>query len=132
MYVSLTAFPKNSSPIEIDVLLVMDDRIVLLELKEWKGTLTHKGDIWLLNDRYMGWSPVVLANEKAKKIKGIMKDQIPRLAHTYVDSRVVLTATATNEHLAEHEKSYVLSPAEAKSLVHRFHETNPMRRIHFP
>lgn len=117
MYVSLTAFPKYSSPIEIDVFLVMDDRIALLELKDWNGTLTHKGDVWLLNGAYKGRSPVVLANEKAKKIKGILKDQIPRLAHTYVDSRIVLTASATNEHLLEHEKPYVLSLAEAKSLV---------------
>src|ERR1700730_118358 len=94
-YVSLTAFPKNSSPIEIDVFLVMDDRIVLLELKDWNGSLSHSGDVWLLNGRYMGRSPVVLANEKAKKINGIIKDQIPRLARTYVDSRVVLTASAT-------------------------------------
>src|SRR5208283_5194864 len=66
LYCSLTAFPRHSAPIEIDVLLVMDDRIVLLELKDWNGNLISEGDNWFLNDCRRGRSPVVLGNEKAK------------------------------------------------------------------
>ncbi|MDW9518092.1 AAA family ATPase [Sinorhizobium medicae] len=117
LYCSLNAFPRNSAPIEIDVLLVMDDRILLLELKEWNGTLTSEGDIWILNGRPQGRSPVVLGNEKARKIKGIIKDSIPRLSKTYVDSRVVLTGSATKELLPAHEQQLVLNLSEAQQIA---------------
>lgn len=117
MYVSLSAFPKNSSPIEIDVMVVMDDRIVLLELKDWNGLLTANGDNWLVNGAYRGRSPVILGAEKARKIKGIIANAIPKLASSYVDSRVVLTATSTGEHLNDAEREQVLSLEEACSLA---------------
>ncbi len=117
MYVSLSAFPKNSSPIEIDVMAVMDDRIVLLELKDWNGVLTANGDNWLVNGGYRGRSPVILGAEKARKIKGIIANSIPKVAKSYVDSRVVLTASSTSEHLNEAERGQVLSLEEACSLA---------------
>lgn len=115
MYASLTAFPKNSSPIEIDLLVVMDDRVVLLELKDWNGPITTKGDLWVHAGKRER-SPVVLGNEKAKKIKGILKNQIPSLSRVYVDSRVVLTGTSTRDLLPTSEKPYVLTLEEAKLL----------------
>lgn len=94
VYASLNAFPKNSAPIEIDVFVVMDDRIVLLELKDWNGPIIPKGDMWVHAGKRER-SPVILGNEKAKKIKGIIKSQIPSISRIFVDSRVVLTATST-------------------------------------
>ncbi len=115
MYASLNAFPKNSAPIEIDLLVVMDDRVVLLELKDWNGPIKTKGDLWVHAGRRER-SPVVLGNEKAKKIKGILKNQIPLLGKIYVDSRVVLTGTSTRDLLHASEKPYVLTLEEAKLL----------------
>lgn len=115
LYASLNAFPKNSSPIEIDLFVVMDDRVVLLELKDWNGAITLKGDLWVHAGKRVR-SPVVLGNEKAKKIKGILKDQIPSLSKVYVDSRVVLTGTSTRDLLSASEKPFVLTLEEAKRL----------------
>lgn len=114
MYASLTAFPKNSAPIEIDLLVVMDDRIVLLEIKDWNGPLSAKGDVWVHAGKKER-SPVVLGNEKAKKIKGILRNQIPQL-RVFVDSRVVLTGTSTRDLLPASEQSHVLTLEEAKLL----------------
>lgn len=119
LYASLSAFPRNSSPIEIDLLCVMDDRVVLLELKDWNGVLTSNGDNWLLNGAKRGRSAVVLGSEKARKIKGIIVNQIPQLNRVYVDSRVVLTATATRDALPDDERDYVLTLEEAKTLGDR-------------
>jgi tRNA A-37 threonylcarbamoyl transferase component Bud32 len=115
LYASLNAFPKNSSPIEIDLFVVMDDRVVLLELKDWNGPITTKGDLWVHAGKRER-SPVVLGNEKAKKIKGILKSRIPSLSKIYVDSRVVLTGTSTRDLLPASEKPYVLTLEEAKLL----------------
>lgn len=115
MYASLNAFPKNSAPIEIDLFVVMDDRIVLLELKDWNGPLTTKGDMWVHAGKRLR-SPVVLGNEKARKIKGIITNQIPSLRGVYVDSKVVLTASTTRDNLSDDEKGHVLTLEEAKLL----------------
>lgn len=114
VFASLTAFPRNSSPIEIDLLVIMDDRIVLLELKDWNGPLKQKGDLWF-HVKKRERSPVVLGNEKAKKIKTLLQSQISQF-RTYVDSRVVLTASSTRDQLSEHEKPYVLTLNEAMLL----------------
>lgn len=116
VYASLNAFPRNGSPIEIDVIAVMDDRIVLLELKDWNGKLTSNGDNWMLGRSKRGRSAVALGNDKAKKVKGMIRDQIPQLGGVYVDSRVVLTGTATREFLPAAEQPYVLTLDEARLL----------------
>lgn len=118
VYASLNAFPPKSAPIEIDVLVVMDDRIVLLELKDWNGPLTANGDMWLHAGRRHR-SPAILGNEKAKKIKNLIKNQIPQLSRIYVDSRVVLTATSTRDALPQAEQPHVLTLSEAKLLGDR-------------
>lgn len=120
VYASLNAFPRNSAPIEIDVFVVMDDRILLLELKDWNGPIKPKGDMWVHAGKRER-SPVVLGNEKAKKIKGIIKSQIPSIGRIFVDSRVVLTATSTRDNLPEDQKPYVLTLEEAKLLGDRKH-----------
>lgn len=113
MYASLNAFPQNSAPIEIDLLVVMDDRVVLLELKDWNGPLTAKGDMWIHGRPQR--SPVQLGNEKAKKVKSIFRGQAA-LARYYVDSRVVLTGASTRDLLPAQEIPHVLTLDEAKLL----------------
>lgn len=114
MFASLVAFPANQAPIEIDLLVVMDDRIVLLELKDWNGPLEHSNDVWIHGGRKHR-SPVILGNEKAKKVKSFLTSHIRNL-RTFVDSKVVLTGTSTRELLSEIEKPHVLTLEEAKLL----------------
>lgn len=129
VYASLNAFPRNSAPIEIDVLVVMDDRIVLLELKDWNGPLRAKGDMWVHAGKHER-SPVILGNEKAKKVKGIIKTQIPSLGRIYVDSRVVLTATSTRDALPSDQQLFVLTLDEAKSLGDRKERNRLLGHVH--
>lgn len=129
IYASLTAFPRNSAPIEIDVFVVMDDRIVLLELKDWNGPLTAKGDMWIHAGKRER-SPVILGNEKAKKIKGIIKSQIPSIGRVFVDSRVVLTATSIRDALPADQQQHVLTLAEASRLGDRGERNRLLGPVH--
>jgi len=129
VYASLNAFPRNSAPIEIDVFVVMDDRIVLLELKDWNGPLTAKGDMWRHAGKHER-SPVILGNEKAKKIKGMIKSQIPLLRQVYVDSKVVLTASSTRDALPPDEQAHVLTLEEAKLLGDRKERNRLLGMVH--
>jgi tRNA A-37 threonylcarbamoyl transferase component Bud32 len=116
LYASLTCYPKNSSPIEIDALLVTDDRVILLELKDWNGDLVARGDRWVVNDRPRGRSPVALLTEKARKVKGIIANRIPTLAKVYVDLRVVLTGSCNSAKLHPDDQRFTWSLADARSL----------------
>ncbi|MFO3796028.1 MAG: NERD domain-containing protein, partial [Anaerolineales bacterium] len=127
VYASLTAFPRNSSPIEIDLLVIMDDRIVLLELKDWNGSIEYDGDLWIHANKRTR-SPVVLGNEKAKKIKSLFQGQISNF-RSYVDSRVVITGSSTSENLSEHEKPYVLTLNEATLLGNRDERNRLLGRV---
>jgi hypothetical protein len=115
LYTSLQCYPRNDVPIEIDAMVVMEDRVLLLEIKDWNGTLTHNGDQWLINGRSQR-SPVDSVSMKAKKVKSFLKDKIPGFAKYYVDSRVVLTGTASKSGLSAIEQPHVWSLQEAKSI----------------
>jgi serine/threonine protein kinase len=116
LYASLQCYPPRSHPIEIDAMIVMDDRVLLLELKDFHGHLTCNGDQWVLNGRPRGRSAVDMIAEKARKIKGIVAGSIPHFSKYPVDSRVVLTGSATKDALSASEKGSVWSLDEACSL----------------
>lgn len=117
LYASLNCYPRNQSPMEIDALVVIDDRVLLLELKDWNGTLTQRGDQWFVGGKSRGRSPVVLGEEKAKKLKTVLRTEIPTLTSLYVEARVVLTASATRDGIADQEKPYVWTIAQACSIA---------------
>lgn len=117
LYASFQCLPKRSLPIEIDAMVVMDDRVLLLEIKDWNGELTANGDQWLVDGRSRGRSPVDTINMKAKKVSSFLSQIIPGFSKILVDSRVVLTGSACKDNLPIHEQKYVLDIGEARSLA---------------
>ncbi|CAB3711213.1 AAA domain-containing protein [Achromobacter kerstersii] len=113
LYVSLNCFPRNQSPMEIDAVVVMDDLILLLEIKDWNGKLTCKGDRWFVDKAPRKRSAAILVDEKAKKLKSVIQGQSALAGAFYVDSRVVFTGTANAEHLPPDEQARCLSLTQA-------------------
>ena len=113
LYVSLNCFPRNQSPMEIDAVVVMDDLILLLEIKDWNGKLTYKGDRWFVNGAPRKRSAAILVDEKAKKLKSVIQGQSSLAGAFYVDSRVVFTGTANAANLHPQEQARCLTLAEA-------------------
>jgi Nuclease-related domain len=123
LYASFQCLPKGSDPIEIDAMVVMDDRVLLLELKDWNGDLTANGDQWILGTARPRRSPVDGVQMKARKVKTFQGQTITGWSQKYfVDSRVVLTGTAAKAKLSAHEQDAILNLQEACSL------TNPVQR----
>ncbi|MBY5436501.1 AAA domain-containing protein [Rhizobium leguminosarum] len=119
LYTSLQCYPPNESPIELDAMVVMDDRVLLLEIKDYQGTLGANGDQWVHNNKRRFRSPVDLLSMKARKVKSFLTQAIPGFGQTYVDSRVVLTGTATKQNLPAQDQSQVWSLQEAISIAQR-------------
>ena len=114
LYASLQCFPRGKSPIEMDAMVVMDDRILILEIKDFQGKLTHNGDISIQNGRRFR-SPVQLLANKARKVKSFLAANIPHF-HYFVDFRVVLTGNATKQNLPATEQPCVWMLQEATSI----------------
>lgn len=111
-YVSLNCYPRNQDPMEIDAVVVTDSVVLLLEIKDWNGKLTAQQDRWYINGR-SSRSPVILCEEKAKKLKAVIRSENVLAGSYYIEARVVLTGTANKSALPQHEFPYVLSLAEA-------------------
>jgi hypothetical protein len=117
LYTSLQCYPPKEAPIELDAMVVMDDRILLLEVKDWNGALTANGDQWVLNGKPKGRSPVDVVGLKAKKVKTLLSHTVPGLSKYFVDSRVVLTGTADKSALSPDERRQVWTLQEACSIA---------------
>ena len=57
---------------EIDVVLVVEDRIILVDLKDWKGPIVSSGGDWLNGKRNNGRSPVGKIAEIARELHPIL------------------------------------------------------------
>jgi tRNA A-37 threonylcarbamoyl transferase component Bud32 len=116
VYASFQYLPPRDNPLEIDAMVVMDDRILLLELKDWNGVLTCNGDTWLLDDRPRGRSPVDSVAHKARVLAHVIRTSIPGL-QVYVDSAVVLTGTADATHLPPDQAARSWSLDQARMIA---------------
>ncbi|MDM0065305.1 AAA domain-containing protein [Variovorax sp. J31P207] len=119
LYVALNCYPRNQDPMEIDALLVIEDQILVLEIKDWNPKLTYQNDRWFVGGQSRGRSAVLQVSEKARKLKSVLASEIPKIRDAlWVEPRVVLTGQATREHLHHTEKAYVWTLAEACSITH--------------
>jgi serine/threonine protein kinase len=116
LYVSLNCYPRNQDPMEIDAVVVMDDQVLLLEIKDWNGQLTAKNDRWFVGRGSRGRSAVFAVEDKARKLKSVLRAENAWTGAFFVESRVVLTGTATKAALPPNQIDRVWSLQEACSL----------------
>ncbi|WFU60101.1 AAA domain-containing protein [Bradyrhizobium pachyrhizi] len=132
LYVALQYLPIRQNPMDIDTVVVMDDRVLILELKNWNGELRSNGDVWILNEQPKGRSPVDLVAHKARVVGKALRDSIAEFDF-YTDSGVVLTGSATAKHLSAPQASRTWSLAQLKAIVNpssrsQLLEPRPTRR----
>ena len=95
---------------EIDLLLLTHDRVLLVELKKWNGTISASGDHWLLNGNDMGRSPVKVLADKWKILSSKVKNALKKSAQpAWIDYRVVLCGNASNAGVPDDERPRVIS-----------------------
>ncbi|MGU3404925.1 AAA domain-containing protein [Methylobacterium brachiatum] len=116
LYASLQCFQRYEEPFDVDAMVVMDDRVLLLEIKDWNGTIVANGDSWLVNGKSRR-SPIAAVGEKARKLGTFLRSRIVGFGQTRVDPRVVLTGTAGKPDLRPEEGRLLWSLDEAVSIV---------------
>jgi len=95
----------------LDLVLVTHTHIVVLELKNWRGSkLTARGGNWYVDGQPRGRSPVPLVNLKAKRLGTTLNTRVGPAKTPLVLSFVVLTGSITELDLSE-------EPKEAESVL---------------
>lgn len=61
---------------EVDVFVVLDDRILLVDLKDWHGKIETEDGRWFHNDRHVGPSPVDKVREAARSTAALLRNYL--------------------------------------------------------
>lgn len=95
---------------EIDLVLLTHDRLLIVELKKWRGKIEPMQDHWLRDGDDMGRSPVKVLADKWKILSSKIQARLPAPAkHVYIDYRVVMCGSADFSAIPQDEKTYVLT-----------------------
>lgn len=65
---------------QIDVVLVIEDRILIVDLKDWRGRITSDGHSWYQDKQVMEASPVGKILDNARVLAGMLRDYLKGLA----------------------------------------------------
>jgi Nuclease-related domain len=77
---------------EIDVVLISDDRLILVDLKHWSGRIENRGGHWFRNGERREASPAHKIREHAKVLASLIRSEVPQLrAVPPVESVVLFT-----------------------------------------
>lgn len=95
---------------EIDLVLLTHDRLLLIELKKWRGKIEPMQDHWLRDGDDMGRSPVKVLADKWKILSSKIRNRLAEPAKSvYIDYRVVMCGTADFSAISDDEKAFVLT-----------------------
>lgn len=95
---------------EIDLVLLTHDRLLIVELKKWRGKIEPMQDHWLRDGDDIGRSPVKVLADKWKILSSKIQAKLPAPAKSvYIDYRVVMCGSADFSSIPEEEKAVVLT-----------------------
>src|SRR5579859_186893 len=140
-FTNLELIQPGSMPHQIDVVIVLDDRILIVDLKDWHGRITSDGEHWLQNDRVVDTSPVkkILDNARtmAALLSGYLSKEAARNDRRFnrwelplIEGCVVLTGRCDTSKLPDSEKSRVFPIEEFCRFIQDSGERN--RRLAKP
>lgn len=99
----------SQGSMEFDLIVVTHDRILVVELKNWRGNLTSYDGNWYIDGKYRSKSPYHTKRDQAIRLSSILKTELQHKLgyYPFVEAHVVLCGAATPENLPASEKLYV-------------------------
>lgn len=95
---------------EIDLVLLTHDRLLIIELKKWRGKIEPMQDHWLKDGDDMGRSPVKVMADKWKILSSKIQNRVQGAAkNVWIDYRVVMCGTADFSAVSVDERAYILT-----------------------
>ncbi|MCQ4161269.1 AAA domain-containing protein [Roseomonas sp. GC11] len=121
-FANLEMLQRADRPRQIDVVLVIDDRILIADLKDWRGAIKSDGQTWYQNGRVMEPSPALKIVDNARIMAGELRAFVRASAsrnavagdqaavrEPFVQGRVILTNKCHIEEMPEEERQYVVT-----------------------
>lgn len=107
-YASVLIIDQQGS-MEFDLIIVTHDRVLVVELKNWRGKLTSYDGNWYIDGKYRSKSPYHTKRDQALRLKSILQTHLSHdLGYQpFVEAHVVLCGEATPDHLPSSEQLYV-------------------------
>ena len=77
---------------EFDLIIVTHDRVLVIELKNWRGKLTSYDGNWYIDGKYRSKSPYHTKRDQALRLKNILQTHLSHdLGYVpFVEAHVVL------------------------------------------
>lgn len=116
-YTNLDLANAPGSSREIDIIMVVDDRILVVDLKDWRGPIESRDGNWFNGGRDHGPSPVAKISNNAREVYLQLKNHLQRHAKggkvivPKVQGLVVLTQATDLNGIAETEVRNVMALA---------------------
>lgn len=113
-YTNLDLIVSRGKSREIDVIIVADERIFLVDLKDWGGQIRSSDGHWFQNNIDRGKSPVLKISEAARELSIQLEGHLRKHAKGQkvwtpkVQSLVVITAKADISGIAPTESASVM------------------------
>lgn len=114
-FTNLELVQSGEMPRQLDVIIVLDDRILVVDLKDWRGKITSNGDRWFQDGRYVDTSPVKKVLENVRIMASLLTKFIARKPVSgarpktpLIEGCVVLTSRCDISELPDMEKPRVL------------------------
>lgn len=93
---------------EIDLVLLTHDRLLVIELKKWRGKIEPMQDRWLRDGNDVGRSPVKVLADKWKILSSKIQTKLSEPAKSvFIDYRVIMCGTADYSAIPDDEKRFV-------------------------
>ena len=122
-FTNLELVDSGAMPRQIDVIIVLDDRILIVDLKDWNGKIASDSDRWFLNGRSVDTSPVKKILENVRIIAGLLQRYLKKDPQTrttplpLIEGCVVTTGRCDLTGLAPMEKPRVFQVDEFCKIV---------------
>jgi serine/threonine protein kinase len=117
-FANLEIIGPNKRNRQVDIAIIMDDRIMIADIKHWYGNISSDGDSWFQNDEYRDTSPVKKIADNARNIATLLKGHVRKFRGgksarglgvmiPFIDHCVILTGECNTDGLDEREVSRV-------------------------
>lgn len=106
----------SSLPLDLDLVVITQNRILVVELKNWSGDIEYSNSQWF-HKGVAHRSPVLVNNNKVRILRQVLRDKEPRLVAPIVECLVVLCHPQSRlQRFPEEERKFVMT-------LHDFCET---------
>lgn len=94
---------------EFDLIIITHDRVLVVELKNWRGELTSYKGSWYIDGRYRSKSPYHTKRDQSLRLINVLRKELEHKLgyYPFVEAHVVLCGEATPHNLQDDERHFV-------------------------